>query len=256
MTQVAAGAEKTIQRLCNKSLPHYQRDRAWRRLVRGGEGGATAGSSGAGSSGSGIINSLSPPLSGGGGSMVVDVDVSELEFEVLRALTYRRPLHAIDAQLAELHVLGALSGGTATGGVQSALFTHLVKVYYGRVRQFVFKQHKHLFISNPRDPDSMLHVIARLPLPSLAARALETRRITEPSGAEARAALLAPNGIPPAWLAGSGDSDSAGGSSTDSSPFKFVACRRLLTQLHNPHELDLIAHFTDTVTSFLWHHVL
>jgi len=188
--------------------------------------------------------------------MVVDVEITEMEFEVMRALTFRRPLHAIDAQLAELHMLGALGGGVASGALQSALFTHLVKVYYGSIRQFTWRQHKHLFISNKHDPDSMLHVLVRLPPNALAVKTAEARRLADVSAPETRAALHAPHGLLPSWLSGPSDTDSAGSTHPDSSPFKFLACRRQLTQMHNRAELDFIAHFTDTVTSFLWQHVL
>lgn len=251
VSQVAVGAEKTLQRLCAKSLPHYQRDLVWRRLVRGGTGVGMVSPATASSS-----TSLS---SGVGSSMVVDIEVSELEFEVIRALTFRRPLAAIDAQLSQLYALGTFLPASP-GGIHSALFTHLIKVYYGRIRQFKYKDHKHLLISNRHDSDCMIHIIVRLPPPALSAGSsaarvtAESRRMAAASLAEMRAASVsaAPFGVPPSWLAGAFDTDSSGLTPLSSSPFQFVACRRVVTQLANAHEIDMITHLTNTITHFCW----
>jgi hypothetical protein len=97
----------------------------------------------------------------------------------------------------------------------------------------------------------MLHVIVRLPSPA-AARSNDARRNPALASAEARAAMSSPFGVPRGWLDGATDTDSSGATPADSSPFKFIACRRQLTQMSNPHELELITHFTNTVTHWCW----
>lgn len=123
VSQVAVNAEKTIHRLCQKSLLHYQRDRVWHRLVHGGDTSEASG-------------------------ITVHIDMSELDFEILRALTFRRPLHAIDAQLVELHTLGVVHG---LPNLCHLFVTHLIKVYYGRIRQFTWRGSRHVLIANKKE---------------------------------------------------------------------------------------------------------
>jgi iron-sulfur cluster repair protein YtfE (RIC family) len=166
-----------------QATSHYQRDQVWRM----------------------IVSDLSS----------IDLAFSEADLEILRSLTYRRPLALLDSSLNELHLLGM---NNFANSFWLDLFSYLIKAFPRRVKCFSLRHHRHLLLLSNHDPDCLIQIVVRI---NSAHTAAANNQLTN-----CLINLNTPSSV------------------------KFIACRRSLLSAVNEAELALVSEFVSSVAYF------